>query len=95
MIPASHGLLEPAEPGGKAITSADVVIVPALAVDRNGNRLGRGGGFYDRALAQVGPLIPVIALLYDDELLDTVPAGPLDRAVRMVARPNAGVTTVS
>lgn len=94
MTPASHGLLEPAEPGGKAITSADVVIVPALAADRSGNRLGRGRGFYDRALAHVGPLIPVIALLYDDELLDAVPAGPLDRAVRMVARPSAGVTTV-
>jgi 5-formyltetrahydrofolate cyclo-ligase len=94
MILASHGLLEPAEPGGKAITSADLVIVPALAVDRNGNRLGRGRGFYDRALARVGPLIPVIALLYDDELLDAVPAGPLDRAVRMVARPGAGVTAV-
>ncbi|HEY2576125.1 MAG TPA: 5-formyltetrahydrofolate cyclo-ligase [Streptosporangiaceae bacterium] len=94
MTPASHGLLEPAEPGGKAITSADLVIVPALAADRRGNRLGRGGGFYDRALAHVGPLIPVIALLYDDELLDAVPAEPLDRPVRMVARPGAGVTAV-
>jgi 5-formyltetrahydrofolate cyclo-ligase len=94
MAPARLGLLEPTEPGGKAITSADAVIVPALAVDRRGNRLGRGGGFYDRALAHVGPLIPVIALLYDDELLDAVPAGPLDRPVQMVARPDAGVTAV-
>lgn len=94
MTPASYGLLEPTEPGGKAITSADLVIAPALAADQHGNRLGRGGGFYDRALAQVGPLIPVIALLYDDELLDAVPAGPLDRPIRMVARPNAGVTAV-
>ena len=70
----------------------DLVIVPALAADRRGNRLGRGRGCYDRALAQVGPLIPTIALLYDGELLDRVPAGPLDHPVRMAAQPSAGLT---
>ena len=57
------------------------MIVPALAADRRGNRLGRGRGYYDRALAHVGPLIPTIALLYDGELLDQVPAGRLDHPV--------------
>jgi 5-formyltetrahydrofolate cyclo-ligase len=71
------------------------VIAPALAVDRGGNRLGRGGGSFDRALARVGPLIPVIALLYDDELLEHVPAEPHDRPVRAVARPGSGVTWLS
>jgi 5-formyltetrahydrofolate cyclo-ligase len=94
LTPASHGLLEPTGPGGRSVTSADVVLVPALAADRRGNRLGRGRGFYDRALAGVGPLIPTIALLYDGELLDELPAGPLDYPVRMVARPTAGVTLV-
>jgi 5-formyltetrahydrofolate cyclo-ligase len=89
-----RGLLEPTEPprGVTAITSADLVIVPALAVDRRGMRLGRGGGSYDRALARVGPAIPTIALIYDDELLDEVPAGPLDQPVRMAARPRQGIT---
>jgi len=89
-----HGLLEPTEPprGVPAITSADLVIVPALAVDRGGMRLGRGGGSYDRALARVGAAIPTIALIYDDELLDEVPAGPLDRPVRMAAQPGEGIT---
>lgn len=94
MTPAGHGLLEPTALAGASITSADLVIVPALAVDRRGNRLGRGLGCYDRALAQVGPLIPTIALLYDAELLDELPAGPLDHPVRMVARPTAGVTLI-
>ena len=71
---------------------ADVVLAPALAVDAAGNRLGRGGGSYDRALARVGPLIPLIALLYDDELLDRVPAAPHDTPVRAVVRPGPGIT---
>jgi 5-formyltetrahydrofolate cyclo-ligase len=92
--PGPRGLLEPTEPprGVMAVTSADLVIVPALAVDRGGMRLGRGGGSYDRALARVGPAVPTIALIYDDELLDEVPAGPLDQPVRMVAQPGQGIT---
>ena len=88
-----RGLLQPTEPprGVNAVTSADLVIVPALAVDRGGMRLGRGGGSYDRALARVGARIPTIALIYDDELLDEVPAGALDQPVRMVAQPHEGI----
>src|SRR5487761_1748807 len=59
LAPAGHGLLEPAgTASGHSVASADLVIVPALAADRRGNRLGRGRGCYDRALAHVGPLIP-------------------------------------
>jgi 5-formyltetrahydrofolate cyclo-ligase len=92
--PGPRGLLEPAEPprGAHAITSADLVIVPALAADRRGARLGRGGGSYDRALARVGPAVPAIALLYDGELLDELPAGPHDQPVRAVAQPGQGIT---
>jgi 5-formyltetrahydrofolate cyclo-ligase len=92
--PGPYGLLQPTEPvrGVAAITSADLVIVPALAVGRDGQRLGRGGGCYDRALARVGPLVPTIALVYDDELLDAVPSGPHDQPVRAVAQPARGIT---
>ena len=88
-----HGLLQPTEAprGVSAVTSADLVIVPALAVDHDGRRLGRGGGSYDRALARVGPAVPTVALIYDDELLDEVPAGRLDQRVRMAARPRQGI----
>ena len=96
LVTGPRGLLQPGEPprGRTAIASADLVIVPALAVDRRGNRLGRGGGSYDRALARVGAAVPTIALLYDDELLDEVPAAPHDRPVRAVARPGHGITSL-
>jgi 5-formyltetrahydrofolate cyclo-ligase len=89
-----RGLTEPIEPtrGVAAVSRADLVVVPALAVDRRGIRLGRGGGSYDRALARVGPQVPTIALLYDAELLDEVPAAPHDQRVRLVARPQTGIT---
>jgi 5-formyltetrahydrofolate cyclo-ligase len=89
-----RGLAEPAEPprGRMGIASADLVLVPAVAVDRGGQRLGRGGGSYDRALARVGPAIPTVALLYDPELVDQVPAGSHDQRVRLIARPSQGIT---
>ena len=92
--PGPRGLAEPGEPprGMDAVARADLVLVPALAVDRGGVRLGRGGGSYDRALARVAPGIPTIALLYDGELLDEVPADDHDQRVRLVARPSAGIT---
>jgi 5-formyltetrahydrofolate cyclo-ligase len=94
--PGPRGLAEPAEPprGLDAVARADLVLVPALAVDRGGVRLGRGGGSYDRALARVGPGVPTIALIYDGELLDEVPADDHDQRVRLVARPSAGITNL-
>ena len=94
--PGPRGLAEPGEPprGPDAIARADLVVVPALAVDRGGVRLGRGGGSYDRALAWVGLQVPTIALIYDGELLDQVPADSHDQRVRLVARPSAGITSL-
>ena len=91
--PGPRGIAEPGEParGLDAVARADLVLVPALAVDRGGIRLGRGGGSYDRALARVGPGVPTIALVYDGELLDKIPADDHDQRVRLVARPSAGV----
>jgi 5-formyltetrahydrofolate cyclo-ligase len=94
LVPGPRGLREPGEPprGIEAVARADVVLAPALAVDHAGNRLGRGGGSYDRALARVGPLIPVIALVYDAELLGHVPAERHDTPVRAVVRPGSGIS---
>lgn len=89
----ARGLREPVSPrlGRHAVAAADLVVVPALAVDSTGVRLGRGGGSYDRALARVPTSALVIALLYDGELVQRLPAQPHDRRVDAVITPGRGV----
>jgi len=84
--PGALGLAEPSGPrlGPGAIASVDVILVPALTVDRAGNRLGRGGGSFDRALARTAPPQISLALLYPGELRDELPAEAHDRPVRGV-----------
>jgi 5-formyltetrahydrofolate cyclo-ligase len=67
--------------GLDAITDAEVILVPALAVDLRGHRIGRGGGSYDRALTRVRSGQTVLAVVHDDEVLDSVPFEPHDRIV--------------
>jgi 5-formyltetrahydrofolate cyclo-ligase len=88
MSQGARGLLEPTGPrlGVDAVAEADVVVVPALAVGRDGRRLGRGGGSYDRALARVSA--PTLALLYPGELLADVPAEDHDRRVDVAVLPD-------
>jgi 5-formyltetrahydrofolate cyclo-ligase len=89
LSPAERGLLQPGGPllGAAAVRDADAVVVPALAVDRAGWRLGRGGGSYDRALARVEPGRFTAALVYDHEVLPSVPVGPHDRPVTAAVTP--------
>jgi 5-formyltetrahydrofolate cyclo-ligase len=92
-----RGLTEPAGPpiGRDAIGEADVILAPALAVDRSGVRLGYGGGCYDRALTRTRPDALVVALLHDGELRDEpLPAEPHDRRVDAVAMPSGVVRLV-
>lgn len=93
LVPAGHGLTEPSGPrlGTEGVHTADVVLLPALAVDGRGLRMGRGGGCYDRVLAALDPAVLTCALLYEHELVSEVPAEPHDRPVAAVATP-AGIT---
>jgi 5-formyltetrahydrofolate cyclo-ligase len=90
--PARRGLREPPGPrlGVDAVARAELVVVPALAVDRRGVRLGRGGGSYDRALARAATSAVTVALLHDGELLDEVPSERHDYLVKAVITPSAG-----
>ncbi|MGY1779097.1 5-formyltetrahydrofolate cyclo-ligase [Geodermatophilus sp. SYSU D01036] len=92
LAPGRFGLLEPVGPrlGPTALGTAEVVVVPALAVDRSGVRLGRGGGYYDRALQHARPDAVVVAPVFDDELVDRLPAFEHDRPVTAVVTPSGG-----
>jgi 5-formyltetrahydrofolate cyclo-ligase len=90
----SFGIAEPVGPrlGAHAVAEADVLLIPALAVDRRGTRLGRGGGHYDRSLARDDISGRLIAVVFDDELLvDILPRDPLDRPVTEVVTPSGGI----
>ncbi|MGY0059095.1 5-formyltetrahydrofolate cyclo-ligase [Streptomyces sp. LZ34] len=94
LVRAKRGLLEPDGPrlGPDAVTGADVVLLPGLAVDRRGLRLGRGGGSYDRVLARLdraGARPALVVLLYDGEVLDEVPGEAHDRPVQAAVTPSA------
>ncbi|MGA8247656.1 MAG: 5-formyltetrahydrofolate cyclo-ligase [Nocardioides sp.] len=88
LVPARMGLLEPADRLGlDAVATADVVIVPGQAVSLSGNRLGQGGGCYDRALGRVPVGTPVVVCLYDDEVGRDVPVDDHDRPVTAAVTP--------
>ncbi len=76
-----------AEPTGTAVPIAeiDLMIVPALAADMAGNRLGKGKGFYDRVLANYSG--KRIAVIFDSELIESVPSEPHDQQVQIIVTP--------
>ncbi|OBB70043.1 5-formyltetrahydrofolate cyclo-ligase [Mycobacterium sp. 852014-50255_SCH5639931] len=90
---ARWGLLEPPEPWlpASAIAEATLILVPSLAVDRSGVRLGRGRGFYDRSLPGRDPHARLIALVRDAELVDELPADPHDIPMTDALTPRVGL----
>lgn len=86
-VKASLGIPEPLGDrlGPEALSSVDLVLVPALGVDHQGNRLGRGAGYYDRALA--GASAPLCALLFSGEIVEALPHDEHDVPVHMVVTP--------
>lgn len=89
------GLMEPTGPplGVTAIQSAEVICCPGLGGSIEGHRLGRGGGFYDRALARALPAALRCLMLYDDEVLADVPNEPHDQLVDVLVTPTRTITT--
>lgn len=94
-VPGLRGTTEPA--GGEVIAAQDidVYVVPALAADLAGGRLGRGGGAYDRALARARPDALVVALLHDDEIVAELPTEPHDRPIHLLVTENRVVRTAA
>jgi 5-formyltetrahydrofolate cyclo-ligase len=86
----AYRLLEPVpdESAAAAAATADLVLAPALAVDRDGHRLGRGGGYYDRWLAGINRAAQRVAVVYADEVVDHVPHEPHDVAMTAALTPD-------
>jgi 5-formyltetrahydrofolate cyclo-ligase len=74
------------EPNGEVISDLDLVVVPALAVNNRGERLGRGAGYFDRFLESYRGI--TVALVFDSEILDTLPVEPHDRPVDYLISPS-------
>lgn len=88
-----RGVREPAGPrlGPGAIAVASLVLVPALAVDYAGVRLGRGAGYYDRSLPLAGPDVELVAVVRDSEVVPKLPRDPHDVLMTGVLTPGSGL----
>lgn len=91
--PGRFGLREPQGPrlDASAVAEAALILVPALAADRRGVRLGRGGGYYDRTLPLASPGAALVCLVRDEELVDRLPEDPHDVRVGAVLTPGGGL----
>ena len=89
-----EGLFGMPEPVGEllgpiAINDVDLIIVPAASVDRTGMRMGWGRGYFDRTLGSMEKCPPVYAVIFDRELVDSVPSEVHDKRVDGVVTPSA------
>ena len=75
--------------GPIAINDVDLIIVPAASVDRTGMRMGWGRGYFDRTLGSMEKCPPVYAVIFDRELVDSVPSEVHDKRVNGVVTPSA------
>ena len=90
LVVGPYGLAQPDPAAATWLSTAaqiDLVVVPGLAFDRRGQRIGWGGGYYDRFLAQVQTV--KIGLCYDELVLDYIPGEPYDVPVDMVVAETA------
>ncbi len=78
------GILEPTNGQVWPLEDIDFIIVPALAYDRNGGRLGRGGGFYDRFLAHTEVKAVTCGLAFSEQLVDELPIHAHDYPVQIL-----------
>lgn len=79
-----YGVVEPAVETHVPLNEIDLVIVPGVAFDKKGNRLGRGKGFYDRFLKKINGRTETVGLAFRDQILPSLPASSHDVRVKRV-----------
>jgi 5-formyltetrahydrofolate cyclo-ligase len=86
LVPGAFGILEPGT--GEVVPAAQLgptlVCTPGIAFSRTGQRLGRGGGYFDRAIAALGPQTVMAGLAYSFQVLDRLPQSPNDRRLNLI-----------
>lgn len=88
LVAGPHGIPEPSADAPLVSPSElDLVLAPGVAFDRNGGRLGQGGGDYDRLMAALPPTCVTIGWCHALQLVDAVPTEPHDQRVRLVITP--------
>lgn len=80
LVPGTYGILEPREEGHRPVPleNIELIVVPGVAFDRRGNRIGFGGGFYDRFLKRVSSNVPRLGLAFDMQMVEELPFGKMD-----------------
>jgi len=86
LVAGSFGILEPAPNAPVALARADIILVPGLAFDLSGVRLGRGGGFYDRLLTNFEGLR--VGVCFEESVLERIPAEPHDAGMDFLITPS-------
>ncbi len=86
LFPGFMGIPEPAATEGRmrSVDVADLVVIPGAAFDSRGNRLGYGAGYYDRLLSERAKKMPLVALAYEEQIVDVIPAEKHDVKVDMI-----------
>lgn len=85
LILSNYGILEPEKGKNEvSIDTIDLILAPGVAFDEKGFRLGYGGGFYDRLLSKKRKEVPVIALSFECQLIESVPTEPHDYKMNMI-----------
>lgn len=83
----TYGIMEPEKCISQYdLSDIDLLIIPGIAFDRQGNRLGRGKGYYDRLLATIDA--PKLGICFDFQLHDTIPIEPFDKKMDCIITPD-------
>lgn len=89
LLTSKYGILEPGTDAPiVAVTSVDFVLMPGVAFDRNGNRLGYGRGYYDKLMSTANPALARVAAGFSCQIVDKVPVGPHDKKVDCIITEN-------
>ncbi|HHW02390.1 MAG TPA: 5-formyltetrahydrofolate cyclo-ligase [Thermoanaerobacterales bacterium] len=88
LSPGTFGILEPEGEEGIPPEEIDLVVVPGVAFDRRGNRIGYGAGFYDGFLPKLGPGVKKVAVAFEMQMAESLPAEEHDIKIDMIITEN-------